>query len=108
MAFLRPWALIVGFMILFSTQLVVFELLTRQFVDGAHAISPRFRKFTGGDPRRFYYPFMLRLTLLISAVTFLAPAFPLRQVSADSSTLPTTIIPSPVISLNPPLPTPAG
>src|SRR5439155_1326927 len=36
LAFLRPWALIAGFMILFSTQLVVFELLTRQFVDGAH------------------------------------------------------------------------
>src|SRR5207249_3440535 len=46
LAFLRPWALIAGFMILFSTQLVVFELLTRQFVDGAHAISPRFRKWT--------------------------------------------------------------
>ena len=107
MAFLRPWALIAGFMILFSTQLVVFELLTRQFVDGAHAISPRFRKFTGGDPRRFYYPFMLGLTLLISAVIFLAPAFRLIQVSANFSNLPAMIIPFAVIYLNRQLPKPA-
>jgi len=107
MAFLRPWALVAGFMILFSTQLVVFELLTRQFVDGAHAISPRFRKFTGGDPRRFYYPFMLGLTLLISAVIFLAPAFRLIQVSANFSNLPAMIIPFAVIYLNRQLPKPA-
>ncbi len=107
LAFLRPWALIAGFMILFSTQLVVFELLTRQFVDGAHAISPRFRKLTKGDPRRFYYPFMLGLTLLISAVIFLAPAFRLIQVSANFSNLPAMIIPFAVIYLNRQLPKPA-
>src|SRR5205814_295892 len=39
--FLRTWALVVGFFILFSTQLGVFDLLSRQFVDGAHAISAR-------------------------------------------------------------------
>jgi len=107
LAFLRPWALIAGFMILFSTQLVVFELLTRQFVDGAHAISPRFRKWTRGDPRRFYYPFMLGLTILISAVIFLAPAFRLIQVSANFSNLPAMIIPFAVIYLNRQLPKPA-
>src|SRR2546430_4585137 len=57
--FLRTWALVVGFFILFSTQLGVFDLLSRQFVDGAHAISARFRRFTQGNPRRIYHPFLL-------------------------------------------------
>ncbi len=104
LAFLRPWALIIGFFILFSTQTVVFELLTRQFVDGAHSISPRFRKLTRGDPRRFYYPFMLVLTLVIVAALFLLPAYRLIQVSANFSNLPAFIIPFAVIYLNRKLP----
>ena len=107
LGFLRPWALIIGFFVLFSTQLVVFELLTRQIVDAAHSISPKFRKLTGDDPRRFYYPFMLGLTGLIAAVLFLAPAFRLIQVSANFSNLPAMVIPLAVIYLNRQLPRPA-
>ena len=104
LSFLRPWALIIGFLILFSTQTVVFELLTRQFVDGAHSISPWFRRITREDPRRFYYPFMLGLTLLIVALLFLLPAYRLIQVSANFSNLPAFIIPFAVMYLNRKLP----
>lgn len=104
LGFLRPWALIIGFVILFSTQMVVFELLTRQFVDGAHSTSARFRKLTRDDPRKFYYPFMLGLTAVIAAVLFLAPPFRLITVSANFSNLPAMIIPFAVIYLNRKLP----
>jgi hypothetical protein len=38
------WALLVGFLILFSTQLVVFEMLVRNFVDAVYGSSERFRR----------------------------------------------------------------
>ena len=102
--FLRTWALVVGFFILFSTQLGVFDLLSRQFVDGAHAISARFRRFTQGNPRRFYYPFLLLLAGAITGFLFLLPPFRLIQVSANFSNLPAMIMPFAVIYLNRRLP----
>jgi len=106
--FLGNWAYIVGFFILFSTQMVVFEALVRQFVDGAHAMSPKFRKFTREDPRRFYYPFMLGLATLISIIViFGANPLDLVNQSANFSNLASLIVPFAVIYLNRRLPAPA-
>jgi hypothetical protein len=107
-ALLGNWAYIVGFLILFSTQMVVFEALVRQFVDGAHAMSPRFRKLTREDPRRFYYPFMLVLAIGISLfVIFGANPLGLVRTSANFSNLASLIVPFAVIYLNRQLPAPA-
>jgi hypothetical protein len=107
-SFIGNWAYIVGFLILFSTQMVVFEALTRQFVDGAHAMSARFRKLTREDPRRFYYPFMLLLATFISLfVWFGGTSLELVQNSANFSNLASLIIPFAVIYLNRKLPAPA-
>ena len=59
--------LVVGVLILFSTQLGIFEALVRNFTDAAHATSPRLRRLLEGDPRKFYYPYML-LVLVVIAV----------------------------------------
>ncbi|HYY47235.1 MAG TPA: Nramp family divalent metal transporter [Thermoplasmata archaeon] len=101
--FLRTWALLVGFFILFSTQLGIFDLLSRQVVDGGHAISARFRRLTE-DPRRFYYPFLLVLAGAISGFLFLLPPFRLITVSANFANLPSMIMPFAVIYLNRRLP----
>jgi hypothetical protein len=106
--FLGNWAFVVGFFILFSTQMVVFESLVRQFVDGAHSMSPKFRKWTGDDPRKFYYPFMLVLATAISLfVIFGANPLGLVSTSANFSNLASLIIPFAVIYLNRRLPAPA-
>jgi hypothetical protein len=52
-------ALGLGVLILFSTQLGIFEAIVRVATDTAHATSPRLRAMIDGDPRRFYFPFML-------------------------------------------------
>jgi hypothetical protein len=59
-------------LILFTTQLVVFEMLVRNFVDAVYGSSARFRRAVGGDPRRFYYPFMVLLAIVISIIIFQA------------------------------------
>jgi hypothetical protein len=106
--FLGNWAYIVGFLILFSTQMVVFEALVRQFVDGAHAMSPKFRRFTREDPRRFYYPFMLVLATGISLfIIFGSNPLDLVRRSANFSNLASLIVPFLVIYLNRRLPAPA-
>ncbi len=107
-SFLVTWALIAGFLILFSTQMVVFEALVRQFVDGAHAMSTRFRKLTREDPRRFYYPFMFALAAVISLIVIFGfNPLDLVSISANFSNLASLIIPFAVIYLNRQLPAPA-
>ena len=46
--------LLVGFLILFDTQVGIFEALVRNVTDAAN-ISPRLQEATGGDLRRFYF-----------------------------------------------------
>ena len=100
-------ALVVGLLILFSTQLVVFESLVRIVTDGSHANSGWFQRITGGDPRRFYYPFMALLFLVIAFVIFQALPLQLIQISANMSNLAALIIPFGVMYLNRQLPRPA-
>jgi hypothetical protein len=101
------WALLVGFLILFTTQLVVFEMLVRNLVDGVYGSSARFRRAIGGDPRRFYYPFMVLLAVVISAIIFAGPSTELLQWSANMSNLAALIMPFALMYLISKLPRPA-
>jgi hypothetical protein len=100
-------ALVTGLLILFSTQLVVFESLVRIVTDASNATSGWFQRVTGGDPRRFYYPFMAVLFLVISFLIFQALPLQLIQISANMSNLAALIIPFGVMYLNRQLPRPA-
>jgi hypothetical protein len=101
------WALLVGLLVLLSTQMVIFEALVRQFVDGAYATSPTFRRLIAGDPRRFYYPFMAVLAIVISILIFQALPFELVRLAANMANLAAMIMPFALIYLNRRLPQPA-
>jgi hypothetical protein len=100
-------ALVVGLLILFSTQLVVFESLVRIVTDAGSGTSGAFQRMTGGDPRRFYYPFMAVLFVVIAFVIFQALPLELIRISANMSNLAALIIPFGVMYLNRRLPAPA-
>ncbi len=99
--------LLVGVFILFSTQLGIFEALVRNFTDATHATSPRLRRLIEGDPRRFYYPFMLVVLAVIAGALHLALPVRLVQISANMSNLGALIFPFALIYLNSKLPKPA-
>jgi hypothetical protein len=101
------WALLVGFLILFTTQLVVFEMLVRNMVDALYGSSEGFRRIIRGDPRRFYYPFMILLAIVISLIIFQALPTELVQWSANMSNLAALIMPFPLMYLIARLPGPA-
>jgi hypothetical protein len=101
------WALLVGFLILFTTQLVVFEMLVRNVVDAVYGSSERFRRAIGGDPRRFYYPFMVLLAIVISVIIFQALPTELLQWAANMSNLAALIMPFALMYLISRLPRPA-
>jgi hypothetical protein len=101
------WALLVGFLILYTTQLVVFEMLVRNLVDAVYGSSERFRRLLGGDPRRFYYPFMIVLAVVISLIIFQALPTELVQWSANMSNLAAVIMPFALMYLISRLPRPA-
>jgi hypothetical protein len=100
-------ALVVGLLILFSTQLVVFESLVRIVTDAGNASSGWFQRVTAGDPRRFYYPFMAVLFVVISFLIFQALPLELIRISGNMSNLAALIIPFGVMYLNRQLPRPA-
>jgi hypothetical protein len=82
----------------------VFEMLVRNFVDGVYGSSERFRRMIGGDPRRFYYPFMLLLLVVISIILHFALPVSLIQWSANMSNLGALIFPFMLMYLNSKLP----
>ncbi|HEX2222217.1 MAG TPA: Nramp family divalent metal transporter [Candidatus Limnocylindria bacterium] len=100
-------ALVIGMLILFSTQLVIFESLVRAVTDAGNATSGWFQRVTRGDPRRFYYPFMAVLFLVIAFLIFQALPLELIRISANMSNLAALIIPFGVMYLNRRLPGPA-
>jgi hypothetical protein len=101
------WALLVGFLILFTTQLVIFEMLVRNFVDAVYGSSERFRRVIHGDPRRVYYPFMVLLAIVISVIIFQALPTELLQWAANMSNLAALIMPFALMYLSSRLPRPA-
>jgi hypothetical protein len=100
-------ALIIGFLVLFSTQMVVFEMLVRNFVDGAYGASGRFRRLVHGDPRRIYYPFMILLAIVISFIIFQTLPTTLVSWAANMSNLAALIMPLALMYLITKLPRPA-
>ncbi|GAA4507232.1 Nramp family divalent metal transporter [Nonomuraea ferruginea] len=100
-------ALIMGVLILFSTQLGIFEAMVRVTTDAAHATSPRLRRLIEGDPRRFYYPFMIVLLIVIAVVIHLSLPVALVEWSANMSNLGALIYPFMLMYLNSKLPKPA-
>ena len=100
-------ALVLGFLILFDTQVAIFESLVRNFTDAMNAISPRFRNFTSGDPRRFYFPYMIFLTIVISVIVRLAAPARLISITANMSNFGALFFPFVLMYLNSKLPRPA-
>jgi hypothetical protein len=96
--------LFIGVLILFSTQLGIFEAMVRVTTDASHANSPRLRRLIEGDPRRFYFPFMFILLIAISIILHLALPVSLVQWSANMSNLGALIFPFLLIYLNSRLP----
>jgi len=101
------WVLLVGFLILFATQLTVFESLVRNFTDAAYGTSARFRKLIKDDPRRFYYPFMIVLAAVIGFLIFQALPTELILISANMANFGALIFPFVIMYLNSKLPKPA-
>ena len=96
--------LAMGVLILFSTQLGIFEAMVRVVTDAAPAVSPRMKALIEGDPRRFYYPFMIALLIAISIILHLALPVALVQFSANMSNLGALIYPFMLMYLNSKLP----
>jgi hypothetical protein len=99
--------LLIGVLVLFSTQLGIFEAITRVTTDAAHATSPKLRSLLEGDPRRFYYPFMIALLVIIAVILHFALPVSLVQWSANMSNLGALIFPFMLMYLNGRLPRPA-
>ncbi|WP_084958106.1 Nramp family divalent metal transporter [Thermoactinospora rubra] len=99
--------LLVGVLVLFSTQLGIFEAMVRVTTDAAHATSPRLRARIEGDPRRFYYPFMIVMLVVISVIIHLTLPQNLINWSANMSNLGALIYPFLLMYLNSKLPRPA-
>jgi hypothetical protein len=95
--------LLVGFLILFDTQLGIFEALVRNATDSLVA-SPRLYAAVGRDPRRFYYPFMVALIIVIFVfLRFFQPAT-LVLISANMSNFGALVFPFALMYLNSRLP----
>jgi hypothetical protein len=105
-----PWlffiALFVGFLILFDTQLGIFELLVRNMTDAVNT-NPRFQRLIGGDPRRFYCLFMLVLTITIAIVLHFFQPGRLILLSANTANFGALIFPFMLMYMNSKLPQPA-
>jgi hypothetical protein len=99
--------LLMGVFVLFSTQLGIFEAMVRVSTDASHSSSRRLRARIEGDPRRFYYPFMIGLLIVISIVIHTSPPVGLVEWSANMSNLGALIYPFMLIYLNSKLPRPA-
>ena len=92
--------LMVGVLILFSTQLGIFEALVRNFTDAVHATSPRMRRLLEDDPRKFYYPYMLLVLAVIAGAIHLTTPVRLVQISANMSNLGALMFPFMLMYLN--------
>lgn len=101
------FALFIGALTLFKTQCTVLEILIRNATDAAYAMSGRFRRYIGGDPRRFYYSFAIILVLVISLIIHLALPTKLLIISANMANFAAIIFPFVIIYLNRQLPNPA-
>lgn len=98
------WALLMSFFILYTTQLLILESLTRNATDAAYGVSARVREWVKHDVRRFYYPLLFLLILVISIIIHLALPVDLIVTSANLTNLAAMIFPLVMIYLNRQLP----
>jgi hypothetical protein len=105
---LAGWALLIGFVILFTTQIAVLELLTRNLTEGLYMVRG-VRVLTDNDARKIYYPAMLVIILVISVIINVSNLVPasLANLSSNLSTLAALIFPLILLYLNSRLPRPA-
>ncbi len=101
------WMSIVGFMVLYSTLVVILEVLVRNMTDALFAYSRRVREWCRNDTRRFYFPFMLVVILLIGILIHLPLSGNLTEISANMANLAAIFFPLGMIYLNRHLPRPA-
>jgi hypothetical protein len=101
--FLFYSALLIGFLILFDTQLAIFEALVRNMTDATN-MSGRFQRLVARDPRRFYYPFMLLLLVVIGIVLHFFQPARLILISANMSNFGALMFPFVIMYMNRKLP----
>ncbi len=106
-AWLYPFILFLGAVILWKTQSTLLEMLIRNTSDTAIAMSPRLHDWIKGDPRKFYYLMAASLVVLIGIIIHLALPTRLLQYSANMANLASIIFPLILIYLNSKLPKPA-
>ncbi|MFH1571476.1 MAG: Nramp family divalent metal transporter [Gemmatimonadota bacterium] len=106
-AFLLPFMLLLGALILFKTQTTILEMLIRNTVDAANAVSPALRAWIAGDARKAYYLAAVVFIVLIGAIVHLALPTQLLQISANMANMAALIFPLVLIYLNRQLPRPA-
>jgi hypothetical protein len=106
-AWLFPFTLVLGALILWKTQTTLLEMLIRNTTDAAIAVSPRLRAWIGDDPRKFYYIVAVVLIVFIGWVIHQALPTQLLQYSANMANLASIIYPLVLIYLNSKLPKPA-
>jgi hypothetical protein len=106
-AWLFPFILFLGSLILWKTQTTLLEMLIRNTTDSAIAVSPRLRAWIGDDPRKFYYLMAVILIVAIGIIIHLALPTKLLQISANMANLACIIYPLILIYLNRQLPRPA-
>lgn len=104
--FVFRMALLVGFLILFDTQVGLFEALARNATDGL-STSTRFCRLVGDDPRRFYFPFMFALVVATTIIILSFQPARLILISANMSNFGALVFPFLIIYLNRRLPAPA-
>jgi len=105
--FFFPFMLLLGTLILFKTQTTVMEMLVRNTVDAANAVSPRLRAWIAGDARKAYYTLAIVFIIAIGIIIHLALPTELLQISANMANLASLIFPFVLIYLNAKLPKPA-
>ena len=113
-ALLSGWTLLTGFVMLFTAQIVLLDLLARSLTDALYSLSQPARRWTRLDPRRIYYPALLGMIALLVALNYLTPSGPAapllaraREMASLLPSLAALIFPLLLIFLNLRLPRPA-
>jgi hypothetical protein len=101
------WTLVTGFVVLFSTQVIVLDLLARNLTDAVLGSSQRLNSRIGADPRSFYYPALIALIFIIGILIHLSLPEQWSQIINNLPNLAAMIFPLALIYLNRQLPRPA-
>jgi len=95
--------LLVGFLIIFDTLVGILEAMGRNVTDAA-STSPSIQARIEQDPRRFYFPAMAAVLIVIGTMTTFTQPATLVQISANITNAAAMIFPFALIYLNRRLP----